>query len=352
MIDHFHDPDGGYTLVTEFVEGSDLQRMLWDRGKPGLPVTEVLERTREACEALAYIHSQQVVHADVKPANIVCGGDGSVLVDFGLAVRVGEFDGPDAASGGTARFMAPEVFAGDPPSPRSDVTASPRRSGTSSRGCRPSTARTPRSPRPSRVSRPVSSGRFARACSSSPERRIASAEEFAAELGMPLGEHRGASLTLSVEDPGVPRDLVEALVRTAAAIFEAASVSIGLVSPDTGELRYVAVWGAVAKEVLDIRVPAGQGIVGAAVASGDPEAVPICSDDPRFAEEPRGSDRLHAGDDARRSADAGRPVRRRTADRRSSRRRCVRRRRPAPGRAVRGARRGCARVTGPSPPVG
>lgn len=71
-----------------------------------------------------------------------------------------------------------------------------------------------------------------------PEQRIASAEEFAAGLGMPLGEH-GASLTLSVEDPGVPRDLIEALVRTAAAMFEAASVSIELVNPDSGELRYV-----------------------------------------------------------------------------------------------------------------
>ena len=115
VVDHFHDPDGGYTLVTEWVDGFDLQRALWDRGKPGLPVVEVLERTRETCEALAYIHSQQVVHADLKPANIVCGTDGSVLVDFGLAVQVGEYDGPDAASGGTARFMAPEVFAGDPP---------------------------------------------------------------------------------------------------------------------------------------------------------------------------------------------------------------------------------------------
>jgi len=79
VVDHFHDPDGHYTLVTGFVEGPDLQRVLWDRGKPGLPVAEVLERAHEALDALAYIHSQQVVHADVKPANssaeaILCSG--------------------------------------------------------------------------------------------------------------------------------------------------------------------------------------------------------------------------------------------------------------------------------------
>ena len=46
MIDHFRDADGGYTLVTEFVEGSDLAHALWDRGEPGLPVREVLERAQ------------------------------------------------------------------------------------------------------------------------------------------------------------------------------------------------------------------------------------------------------------------------------------------------------------------
>jgi Protein kinase domain/GAF domain len=283
VVDHFDDPDGGYTLVTEWVEGFDLQRALWDRGKPGLPVVEVLERTRETCEALAYIHSQQVVHADLKPANIVCGADGSVLVDFGLAVQVGDYERPDAASGGTARFMAPEVFAGDPPTPRSDVYSLAATIWHLVSGKPPVYGEDT----PLAETVPGVSTRLERALRAGlqvrPEQRIASAEEFAAELGMPLGQGRGASLTLSVEDPGAPRDLIEALVRTAAAIFEAASVSIGLMNPDTGELRYVAVWGAVAKEVLDVRVSAGQGIVGAAVATGDPEAVPSCANDPRFA---------------------------------------------------------------------
>jgi len=283
VIDHFQDPDGGYTLVTEWVEGSDLQRALWDRGKPGLPVAEVLERAREACEALAYIHSQQVVHADVKPANIVCGNDGGVLVDFGLAVQVGEFDGPNAATGGTARFMAPEVFAGDPPTPRSDVYSLAATIWHLASGMPPVYGEdTPLAETVPGVSKRLEQALRA-GLELHPEHRISSAEEFAAELGMPLGEKRGASLALSVDDPGAPRELIEAVVRTAAAVFEAASVSIALADPGTGELRYVAVWGAVAKEVLDVRVPAGRGIVGAAVASGLPEVVPSCANDPRFA---------------------------------------------------------------------
>ena len=283
VVDHFHDPDGHYTLVTGFVEGPDLQRVLWDRGKPGLPVAEVLERAHEALDALAYIHSQQVVHADVKPANIVCGSGGGVLVDFGLAVRMGEFDEPDAASGGTARFMVPEVFAGDPPSPRSDVYSLAASIWHLVSGKPPVYGEdTPLSDSVPGVSKHLEQA-LRGGIQVHPEQRIASAEEFAAEIGMPLGAQRGKSLALSVKDPGAPRELIEAVVRTAAAVFEAASVSIALVGPETGELRYVAVWGAVAKEVLDVRVPAGQGIVGAAVASGVPEAVPSCALDPRFA---------------------------------------------------------------------
>ena len=288
IVDHFRDPEGAYTLVTELVEGPDLARVLWDRGRPGLPVSEVLERAHEACEALAYVHSEQIVHADVKPANIVCGGDGAVLVDFGLAVRVGDVEKPAATSAGTARFMAPEVFAGDPPSPRSDVyslaatvwnllTGSPPVYGDDMplSGTVPSV-----SPQLERALRSALEPR--------PERRVASAEELAASLGSPLGQRRGASLGISVDDPGVPRELLEAIVRTAAAVFEAASVSIALADPETDELRYVAAWGAVEQEVLGLRVPADHGIVGATVTSGAPQAVPSCSGDPRFTGEVAG----------------------------------------------------------------
>jgi hypothetical protein len=179
--------------------------------------------------------------------------------------------------------MAPEVFAGDPPSPRSDVYSLAATVWNLLAGSPPvygddtPLAETVRgvSPELEQVLRSALELR--------PEQRITSADELAALLGVPLGEERGASLGLSVDDPGAPRELIEAVVRTAAAVFEAASVSIALADSQTGELRYVAVWGAVAKEVLGVRVPAGHGIVGATVTSGMPEAIPDCARDPRFA---------------------------------------------------------------------
>ena len=65
--------DGAYTIVMELVEGTDLGAHLWDRGTPGLPVLDVLAGTSQACEAVRYLHDQQIVHADIKPGNLVLG---------------------------------------------------------------------------------------------------------------------------------------------------------------------------------------------------------------------------------------------------------------------------------------
>src|SRR5690349_6354289 len=62
VIDHFQDSNGTYYIVMELVSGSDLGRMLDERGDPGLPVQEVIEYARQACEALQYVHEQQIIH--------------------------------------------------------------------------------------------------------------------------------------------------------------------------------------------------------------------------------------------------------------------------------------------------
>src|SRR3954447_22598895 len=124
VVDYFTHPSGVY-LVMEMVEGKDLGVALKERGSPGLPVDEAIEYTRQACEALEYVHDQQIVHRDVKPANLInaANKDGIVLVDFGVALQIGEEEQVDAGTVGigTPRYMAPEVFAGGTVSARSDV---------------------------------------------------------------------------------------------------------------------------------------------------------------------------------------------------------------------------------------
>ena len=62
-----------------------------------------------AAQALAYAHRCGVIHQDVKPANLLVDGDGNLhLADFGIAALL---QGADyvASSGGTRRYMAPEM---------------------------------------------------------------------------------------------------------------------------------------------------------------------------------------------------------------------------------------------------
>src|SRR4051812_25304882 len=120
VLDHFQDASGTYYIVMEMIHGTELGKMVEQRGNPGLPVPEVVEYARQTCEALQYVHDQQIVHRDVKPANLICGEEGVVLVDFGVPTPLGAPDaGPVGV--GTPRFMAPEVFAGGQASARSDV---------------------------------------------------------------------------------------------------------------------------------------------------------------------------------------------------------------------------------------
>src|SRR5439155_18134164 len=109
-----------YVIVMDWVEGVDLERLLRERGTPGLAPTTVLRHLAQAAEALTHLHNHDpvVVHGDVKPANMLLTGSGKVvLVDFGLAGSGSDRTG----RGGTPGFVAPEVAAGQPPTRASDV---------------------------------------------------------------------------------------------------------------------------------------------------------------------------------------------------------------------------------------
>src|SRR6185503_4107829 len=62
--------DDGVTpaIVMEYLEGSDLQRVLRDDGP--LPITNAVDYVLQACEAIAEAHALGIVHRDLKPANL------------------------------------------------------------------------------------------------------------------------------------------------------------------------------------------------------------------------------------------------------------------------------------------
>ena len=105
-------------LVMELVDGGTLA------DRPALDL-DALDLARSLLSALDHVHRSGVVHRDVKPANVLFGRDGRPrLTDFGIAH-------PEDATSltqtgqiiGTLRYMAPEVAAGQPATPVSDLYA-------------------------------------------------------------------------------------------------------------------------------------------------------------------------------------------------------------------------------------
>ena len=275
VLDHF-DLDGEHFLVMELVDGPSLAKVLSERGAPGLPVDEAVDYARQACEALAYVHEQHVIHRDVKPENLILGRDGVVLVDFGIA-REHRVSGEGTAAVGTPGFMAPEVVGGSV-SPRSDVFGVAATLWTLLAGEPPRYGDSVALEIGPQLYVALRAG-----LELDPNRRTASAEAFAAAIGARLAPGAGAPLAVSVEQPGMPATLMEGVVRAAAGVFEAGAASLALLDPFTRELVYEAAWGPSAAEVLGMRIGPGVGLAGAVAASGVGEAVPDCHSDDRFA---------------------------------------------------------------------
>lgn len=109
-------------LVMDPIEGEDLRRRLRRTGP--VPPAVAADVAAQLAGALAYLHGQGIVHGDVKPGNLLVPADGGLvrLVEFGAARWVGA-GSPAPTTQATPEYVAPEVIAGDPPTPASDVYA-------------------------------------------------------------------------------------------------------------------------------------------------------------------------------------------------------------------------------------
>lgn len=118
--------DGGVSeggspyIIMELIRGVPITEHARDHG---LDLSARLALFRDACEALEYAHRELVVHADVKPSNvIVADGFGVKLLDFGIARLIGD---SSAAAGGahTPGYSSPARRSGERATPADDVFA-------------------------------------------------------------------------------------------------------------------------------------------------------------------------------------------------------------------------------------
>ena len=109
-------------IAMEYLEGESLDRII-DQ-KPVLPLSVKLGYIVRVIDALAYAHQHNVVHRDVKPANIMVTKEGVVkVVDFGIA-RLTDMSmtQPNMMIGSRA-YMSPQLYKGERADPRSDIWA-------------------------------------------------------------------------------------------------------------------------------------------------------------------------------------------------------------------------------------
>ena len=127
----FQDANGIFYIAMQHVEGKNVRQLV--NGRP-LELSSALSIAIQVTDALAYAHSKNIIHRDVKAGNVMVTSSGQVkILDFGLA-KLLEDEYADEARGhdrteitelgipyGTATYAAPEQARGERADERSDI---------------------------------------------------------------------------------------------------------------------------------------------------------------------------------------------------------------------------------------
>jgi eukaryotic-like serine/threonine-protein kinase len=209
--------DEGAFLILQLVDGVSLRDVLRVRGT--LTPAEALAVLVPAAAGLQAAHDAGLVHRDVKPENLLIGRDGSVRVtDFGLARAAASATstfGPEVLIG-SPHYLAPEAVQGAPLDGRADVYGLGILLFECVTGRPPHNGETPFTTAVAHVERPVPppsslgadvdpaiDALVLAATDRDPQRRTASAADFARELRAAVGDVRGS--LPQVGDVAVPQ---------------------------------------------------------------------------------------------------------------------------------------------------
>jgi len=121
-IHDYGEEQGRPFIVMEFLVGEDLRHAIRD-GHTG-DLANKLRIARDVARALEYVHSQHIVHRDIKPDNVHIDAAGKVkLMDFGIARAEGLSITRAGFALGTPYYMAPELVRGETPTDAVDIYA-------------------------------------------------------------------------------------------------------------------------------------------------------------------------------------------------------------------------------------
>ncbi len=111
--------DGSYVLIMSYIEGKNLHDSI--KKHKAIHPEDVAWITQRLLNALHYLHHMGMIHGDVKPPNIIVQPENhnAYLVDYGLATFRPKAS--SKAEGYTPIFVPPEIKAGKPPLPVSDL---------------------------------------------------------------------------------------------------------------------------------------------------------------------------------------------------------------------------------------
>jgi serine/threonine-protein kinase len=120
-------PDGRVFYAMKLVRGRRLDEVAAtppaEEDDDAANIAELLRLFVRVCEAVAFAHANGVVHCDLKPANVMVGEFGEVLVmDWGVARGLTDLPGGHVIAG-TPGFMSPEQERGEPLDAATDVYA-------------------------------------------------------------------------------------------------------------------------------------------------------------------------------------------------------------------------------------
>ncbi len=111
-------------IVMEYVDGDDLKRLI--RAEAPFSIDRALSIAIRICAGVGYAHRAGLIHADVKPQNVlVMENDNIKVTDFGIAQALSATQPRERQRivWGSPHYFSPEQAQGDPPTPASDVYA-------------------------------------------------------------------------------------------------------------------------------------------------------------------------------------------------------------------------------------